>query len=180
MPRAIPAAAVIAAVVLVAAALPDVIVAEGAASGRAAAPAAAPSAFGGIRADTRAPVEVSADQLSVNQKDGSATFSGNVVIVQGDMRLAAKTAVVVYANGDQRKIRSLLASGGVTLVSGADAAEAQEARYDVEAGTVTLTGDVLVTREGSLVSGEHMVVDLADGTARMQGRVRSILQPDQP
>ena len=45
--------------------------------------------FGGMRADISAPVEVAADNLSVNQADGSAVFTGNVVIGQGEMRLSA-------------------------------------------------------------------------------------------
>ena len=135
------------------------------------------TAFGGITADTRAPVEVSADALSVNQADGSATFTGNVVIGQGEMKLSAQSVSVVYAQGDQRKISSLKATGGVTLVSGPDAAEAQEASYDVDAGTVTLTGDVVVTQGQNVLSGERMVVNLTDGTAQVQGRVRSVLQP---
>ena len=43
-------------------------------------------AFGAIQQDTSAPVEVSADELSVDQKTSAATFQGNVVIGQGQMR----------------------------------------------------------------------------------------------
>ena len=53
-----------------------------------AAPALAQNvAFGGMTADTSAPVEVAADNLAVDQADGSAVFTGNVVIGQGEMRL---------------------------------------------------------------------------------------------
>ena len=135
------------------------------------------TAFGGITADTSAAVEVSADELSVNQKDGSATFSGNVVIAQGDMRLGAQSVTVIYAAGGQQKISRLTATGDVTLVSGADAAEAREAVYDVAAGNVTLTGDVMLTQGDNILAGESMVVNLASGTARVQGRVRSVIQP---
>lgn len=134
-------------------------------------------AFGGMRADTSAPVEVAADNLSVNQGDGSAVFTGNVVIGQGDMRLSADSVTVVYAQGGQSRIRSLEASGNVTLVSGPDAAEAQAATYDVETGNVTLTGDVVLTQGQNVLTGDTMQVNLGSGTAQVQGRVRSILQP---
>ena len=39
-------------------------------------------AFGGIKGDTKAPVEVTADSLAVNQETGHAVFTGNVVIVR--------------------------------------------------------------------------------------------------
>lgn len=145
----------------------------------AAAPAAAQNvAFGGMKADTSAPVEVASDSLSVNQGDGSAVFTGNVVIGQGEMRLSADKVTVEYAEGGQNRIRSLHAEGGVTLVSGADAAEACEAVYDVEAGNVTMTGDVVLTQGRNALTGDRVVVNLASGTAQVDGRVRSVLQPE--
>ncbi|MBO9453604.1 lipopolysaccharide transport periplasmic protein LptA [Paracoccus sp. R12_1] len=145
----------------------------------AAAPATAQNiAFGGVKADTSAQVEVAADSLSVNQSDGSAVFTGNVVIGQGDMRLSAETVTVEYAEGGQNRIRSLHATGSVTLVSGADAAEAREAVYDVESGNVTLTGDVVMTQGRNALTGDKMVVNLVSGTAQVDGRVRSVLQPE--
>lgn len=134
-------------------------------------------AFGGVRADTSAPVEVAADQLSVDQGDGSAVFTGNVVIGQGQMRLSADRVTVEYAGGDQSRIRTLTAEGRVTLVSGQDAAEAANAVYDVASGNVTLTGDVVLTQGQNVLTGNRMVVNLSTGTAQVEGRVRSILQP---
>ena len=134
-------------------------------------------AFGGIRADTTAPVEVTAESLRVNQDTGEAVFTGNVLIGQGEMRLSADSVTVVYAEGGQSSIRSLNATGGVTLVSGPDAAEAAEAAYDVEKGTVVLTGDAIVTRGESVLAGDRIEVSLKDGTASVQGGVRTVLQP---
>ena len=134
-------------------------------------------AFGGMRADVSAPVEVSADNLTVDQADGSALFTGNVVIGQGEMRLSADEVTVEYAAEGQERIRSLTAVGNVTLVSGEDAAEAGQAVYDVDAGSVVLTNDVLLTQGRNVLSGDRVTVDLASGSAQVQGRVRSVLQP---
>lgn len=134
-------------------------------------------AFGGMKADTSAPVELSADNLTVNQTTGKAEFTGNVLIGQGQMKLSADKVVVQYVQGDTQKIDNLDATGNVTLVNGPDAAEAKQAIYDVASGNVTLIGDVLLTQGQNVMSGEHMVVNLSDGTAQMQGRVRSVLQP---
>lgn len=131
--------------------------------------------FGGLSHDAGAPVEVSADELSVNQADGTATFSGNVVVGQGEMRLSAALVRVEYAaNGDG--IARLHAEGGVTLVSGSEAAEASSAVYDIEAGQVVMSGDVILTDRGNALSGDRLVIDLEAGTGRMEGRVRTILQ----
>ncbi|MDO5657768.1 MAG: lipopolysaccharide transport periplasmic protein LptA [Paracoccus sp. (in: a-proteobacteria)] len=134
-------------------------------------------AFGGISADVSAPVEVQADSLSVNQSSGQAEFSGNVVITQGEMRLSASQVRVNYAAGGQQRIDTLEATGGVTLVNGPEAAEAQQALYRVADGTITLTGDVLMTQGGNILAGERMEVDLRSGTANVSGRVRTVIQP---
>lgn len=134
-------------------------------------------AFGGMNADRNAPVEVTADNLSVDQASGRAEFTGSVVIAQGQMRLAADGVTVQYAPNDRTRIDSLLANGNVTLVSGPDAAESAQASYDVTSGLVTLTGDVLLTQGQNVMAGEKLDVDLNRGTAQMSGRVRTVLQP---
>lgn len=132
-------------------------------------------AFGGFRQDTSAPIEVSADTLSVDQATGSARYSGNVVIGQGEMRLAAPVVVIVYSE-DSRRIERMEATGGVTLVNGDEAAEAESATYNVQDGTVVLSGNVLLTQGGNALTSNRMVVNLEDGTAQMDGRVRTVLQ----
>ena len=134
-------------------------------------------AFGGIKADTSAPVELAADSLQVNQSDGTAVFNGNVVIGQGEMRLSADKVTVIYADGDQQKIDRLQATGNVTLVNGPDAAEAAEADYDVASGNIALSGDVVLTQGQNVLRGDRMTVNLSEGSAQVDGRVRSVLQP---
>ncbi|ANT61526.1 lipopolysaccharide transport periplasmic protein LptA [Salipiger sp. CCB-MM3] len=137
-------------------------------------------AFGGMQQDTSAPVEVTADQLEVNQKDGTALYTGNVVIGQGEMRLAAPRVLVVYAEGESGagRIQRMEATGGVTLVSGEEAAEAERADYDIDAGTVVMTGNVLLTQGGNALTSERMVVNLEAGTAQMAGRVQTVINQD--
>lgn len=89
-----------------------------------AAGAQASSGFGSAQ-DVKQPVEVTADALSVDQKTGKATFTGNVLIGQGAMRLSADRVTVTYAQGGQNRISALHAEGAVTLASGQDAAEAR-------------------------------------------------------
>jgi lipopolysaccharide export system protein LptA len=131
--------------------------------------------LGGIRADSSAPVEVAADNLSVDQDSGTAVFSGNVVIGQGDLRLSAGSVRVVYsdATGD---IAQLLASDGVTFVTSTEAAEAQNADYNLTTGVLTLSGDVLLTQGASALSAQTMTINVNSGAAQMSGRVRTVFQ----
>lgn len=130
--------------------------------------------FGGIKADPSQPVEVTADNLEVDQATGEATFLGNVLVVQGQMRLSADNIHVVY-DQEARTIARMDATGNVLLVSGPDAAEAEKAEYTIDSGTIVMTGNVLLNQGPSTISGQRMVVDLTSGSARMTGRVRTLL-----
>lgn len=132
-------------------------------------------AFGNTRQDSRLPVEVTADNLDVNQENGTAVFTGNVLIGQGEMRLAAPRVLVVYKS-DQSGIESLEATGGVTLISGPDAAEASRADYNIDTGQIELRGNVLLVQGANTLTGNEMFVDTQAGTARMVGDVKTILQ----
>ncbi len=132
--------------------------------------------FGGLKQDTSLPVEVTADQLSVDQADGSALFTGNVLVKQGEMRMTAGSIRVEYAESGQG-IARLLATEGVTLVSPTDAAEAAEAVYTIDSGLVVMTGNVLLTQGNAAISGETLNVNLRDGTGTMTGRVKTVFTP---
>lgn len=133
-------------------------------------------AFGGLKQDTTLPVEVQADQLSVNNADGTAVFTGNVLVGQGEMRLSAGEVKVKYA-ADGKAIDQLLATGGVTISNLADAAEAREAIYTIDSGVVVMTGDVLLTQGPSAIAGQKLTINLKSGTGVMEGRVSTTFVP---
>ncbi|MFW8633829.1 lipopolysaccharide transport periplasmic protein LptA [Cribrihabitans pelagius] len=150
-------------------------------------PASAPAqeasvAFGAVKADPSQPVEVTADALAVNQADGSAEFTGNVLIVQGVMRLSADEVLVIYKtgaeDGGKKGIERLEATGNVLLVSGPDAAEAERAEYTIDSGTVVMTGNVLLSQQNNTLTSDRLEVNLTSGSARMAGRVKTILNPE--
>lgn len=133
-------------------------------------------AFGAPREDRDAPVEVTADRLSINEASGRAVYTGDVVVVQGDTRLAAERVVIFFIEAEDR-IDRMEAEGGVTLLSGEDAAESRTATYDVESGIVVMVDDVLMVRDTGTMTGDRLDADLDAGTAELTGRVRSVLQP---
>lgn len=133
-------------------------------------------AFGELNQDTSLPVQVQADQLAVNNTDGTAVFSGNVVVAQGEMKLAASEVKVSYG-ADKKSIASLVASGGVTVTNLGDAAEAKEAVYTIDSGVIVLSGDVLLTQGPSAMAGQKLTINLKDGTGIMEGRVTTTFVP---
>lgn len=128
--------------------------------------------------DPDQPVEVTADELSVDQATGKAVFAGNVLVIQGEVRMSAGQVTVEYAtddSGSANGISRLLANGGVTFVTATDAAESQTATYTIESGQVVMSGDVLLTQGPNALSGQQLVIDLTSGAGRMEGRVRTVL-----
>lgn len=132
--------------------------------------------FGGLKADTSLPVEVTAESLEVNQADGSASFIGNALVKQGEMRLQAGTIRVEYDQAG-KEIARLHASGGVLIVNATDAAEAAEAIYTIASGEVVMSGNVLMTQGQTAIKGDKLVINLKTGTGRMEGGVTTTFTP---
>ena len=130
----------------------------------------------GFRQDPNLPVEITSDALTVDQTAATATFSGSVLAVQGQLRLTADQALVEYAR-DTNAMSRLTATGSVVLTTPTEAAEATRAVYDLAAGTLVMDGNVLLTQGFGAISGERLTVNLTAGTARMEGRVRTVFKP---
>lgn len=132
--------------------------------------------LGGLESVRGLPIEIVADDLQVDNTTGETQFSGNAVLGQGDMRLAAEVIRIIFSAGEDQRVRRLEASGGVTLVTAEESAEAREAIYDVDAGTVNMRGSVILTQGPTVVSGDVFRFDLGTGQGRMEGNVRTIIQ----
>ncbi|AZL59224.1 lipopolysaccharide transport periplasmic protein LptA [Tabrizicola piscis] len=133
-------------------------------------------AFGDLEQDTTQPVEVTADQLAVNNADGTALFSGNVKVVQGDMTLTAGEVEVKYGS-EPGEIDQLLASGGVSVTNLGDAAKADGAVYTIKSGQIVMSGNVLLTQGPSSMQGQKLTINLTDGSGIMEGRVTTTFVP---
>jgi lipopolysaccharide export system protein LptA len=133
-------------------------------------------AFGAVQQNQGLPVEVTSENLSVDQNTGIAIFTDNVIIVQGEMRLSADKVTVFY-DADAKGIERIEAEGNVILISGEDAAESERAEYNVDDGTIEMFDNVLVAQGPSALTADRMTVQMSNGTAQMSGRVKTILQP---
>jgi len=126
-------------------------------------------------------LEVTADELEVDQTTGATVFTGNVLAIQGELRLTSGSLRLEYRPGateGSQRIDRLIASGGVTLVTPEEAIEAREAVYALARGTLEMTGDVLLVQGANVLSGQRFTADLNAGTGRMSGRVRTVIRLD--
>jgi lipopolysaccharide export system protein LptA len=133
-------------------------------------------AFGGLKQDTTLPVEVAAEQFSVNNADGTAVFSGGVTVTQGEMTLTAAEVRVTY-NTKGNAISQLVASGGVKITNLGDAAEAGGATYTIDDGKIVLTGNVRLTQGPAAMTGQKLTINLKDGSGVMEGGVTTTFVP---
>ncbi|HEY5711408.1 MAG TPA: LptA/OstA family protein [Allosphingosinicella sp.] len=120
--------------------------------------------------DASAPVDVASERIEVQDRANRAIFSGNVVAVQGNLRLNSSRLTVVYANsGNNTQIQRLEASGGVTLRSPTETARGQFAIYDLGRRLVTMIGGVTLDQGANHVQGGRLVLDLDSHRAVMDG-----------
>jgi len=80
----------------------------------------------GQKYDTKLPIEISSDKLEVHQHENRAIFTGNVIAVQGKIRLQADTMIVHYRQKSAQPGQAAPAApapGGNRVVTSAPAAE---------------------------------------------------------
>lgn len=127
----------------------------------------ATSALQGHNSD--APVDFAADRIEVQDRSDRVVLSGDVVVTQGALRLAAPRLTVAYSDTRGIQVQRLDASGGVTITSPSERASGQFAIYDLNNRLITLLGGVTLTRGESQVRGARLVLDLDSGRAIIDG-----------
>jgi lipopolysaccharide export system protein LptA len=157
-----------------------------------------PNAMQGFSQNRDKPIQINAASLEMRDKDKAATFSGNVKVVQGDTTMLCKTLVVFYDNNDQpadakkpamksatpgpsgsSAIRKLEAKGGVVVTQKDSTVTGDRGIFDMRANTVTMHGNVLLTKDKNVLRGDRLVVDLTTGVSRVEsdsGRVQGVFQ----
>ena len=133
--------------------------------------------FGGMRGDPTLPVNITAQTLTVDEGQATAVFAGDVLVVQGAMRLQADEVRVLYSTGASR-IDQLWAEGNVVLVNAEDAARAQRAEYVIDEGIVTMHDDVVLTQGEAVFTAQRFSTDLTQGVGTLEGGVAVSFTPN--
>ena len=129
--------------------------------------------LGGFDPNADAPVELTADKLTISETDGSARFEGNVIVGQGNIRISAELVIVTYS--ETGEIDKLSASGGVTVATTDESAESEFAEYSLKNRTLVMSGDVVFSQGKILMSAKSLQIDLNTGAAIIEGQVKTIL-----
>ena len=143
------------------------------------------------------PVKISSATLEVRDKSKMATFSGDVHVIQGETEVRCNVLIVFYDDdkdgkdkssskkapapegGRNQQIRRMEAKGNVIVTQKEQRAVGDRAEFDMRTNTVTMIGNVVVTKGDDVLRCQRMVVDLTTGVSRVEsggGRVEGIFQ----
>ena len=151
-----------------------------------------PNALQGFSQNKDQPVKIEAASLEVRDKEKIATFSGSVIVTQGDTTMRCKSLTVHYdaeskssgmktaqpGPGGSSSIKKLEALGGVHVTQKDQTATGDKGLFDMKSNSITLSGNVLITQGQNVLRGERLVVDVATGAARVEGgRVSGVFVP---
>jgi LPS export ABC transporter protein LptC/lipopolysaccharide transport protein LptA len=145
-----------------------------------------PSGAGGETAalgrDSRQPVDVTAEQLHVDDNIRTAVFMGDVVAVQGESMMKTPELHVSYEgkpaseqmtaapgqSGEGSRLSRLLGTNGVVVSAGSDRrVSSDQVEFDAKANTALFTGNVLVNQQKNVLQGRRLFIDRKAGRSRL-------------
>jgi LPS export ABC transporter protein LptC/lipopolysaccharide transport protein LptA len=141
----------------------------------------------GFGRDSRQPIDVTAQQLYINDIQGTALFTGSVVAVQGDTTLKAPEMRIAYegkasdgltsgqtgaakpeAKDGGSRLSRMVARNGTVITMGTDRRiAADQADFDAKADTALFSGNVLVNQQKNVLTGRRLLVDRKNSKSRL-------------
>jgi LPS export ABC transporter protein LptC len=133
--------------------------------------------------DSRKPVDVTAEQLHVNDALKTAVFTGDVVAVQDDAMLKTPELHVIYEGkpaselataapgreGQGSRLSRLIGKNGAVVTAGSDRrVSCDQVEFDAKANTALFTGNVLVNQQKNVLQGRLLFVDRKKGRSRLE------------
>nr|WP_315043608.1 lipopolysaccharide transport periplasmic protein LptA [uncultured Moraxella sp.] len=139
-----------------------------------------------LPSDANEPIRLLADKATYSESTGKTTYSGNVSITQGTLKMTASNLTVNLSNA--KAIDSAVATGSpatvqqiVTKEKGLAKGQANRIDYNVKTGIVTLTGNAKLMQNGASFAGNVIRYSLKVGdveaTAGGSQRVELVFPP---
>lgn len=145
-----------------------------------------------LPSDRNQPISLVADRGSFNEKSGVMTYSGNVIVEQGTMKLQAAT-IVANLNA-KKEISSITASGSparfqqqLEANKGLAKGQANKIVYNAQTGILTLSGNAVLEQDGaslkgatlrySMNKGDIEAIGTPNSSGSSSGRVQIVIPP---
>jgi len=121
--------------------------------------------------DNNAPIDISSDNFQADLNGKTGTWTGNVVVVQGDVKMRSNSVRVSTVNGKADKV---YAAGNVVVDSPTSGiATGDNGVYSVSPRTVVMTGNVVLKKGKDVLHGAQLTVNLDTGKAVLGGGAKA-------
>jgi len=138
--------------------------------------------------DRKKPIHIAANSAQIDENSGITTYTGNVLITQGTMKIKAAKVNLYQKNNDVNRIVATGSPASFSQQASANQAITdafgQRLEYQVDQQTITITGNARVEQDKNQFSGERIVyqmekslVNAYSGEGNSGQRVQMIIQP---
>ncbi|RMF90054.1 MAG: lipopolysaccharide transport periplasmic protein LptA [Nitrospinota bacterium] len=128
------------------------------------------------------PIEILSDEVVANNQTGRILFRGNVEAKQGDLKLFSPQMEVIY-DRQERRVVTVIASGGVKIERGEQTATAEKAIFSQQEQKIVLQGHPRAWEKQNEITGGEMIFFLTENRIVVNGsggrRVKVLLYPKQ-
>lgn len=145
-----------------------------------------------LPSDRNQPISLVADRATFNERTGVTTYTGNVIIEQGTMKLQA-ASIVANLNA-KKEISSISATGSparfqqqIDAKKGLAKGQANKIIYNADSGIITLSGNAIFEQDGASIKGANLKYSMNKGdieatgipnqTGSSAGRVQIVIPP---
>ena len=140
------------------------------------APAPAAQRDRNLGLDSDQPIAVNADSFLADLNGETGTYTGNVIVTQGRVRLHADEVKVTAPGGRASRME---AQGHVIVDSPSGQAVGDTGIYEVGQQLLRLNGHVVLTKEANVMRGNALEIAMDTGLARLTSG-GAAAQPGQP
>ncbi|NIA19407.1 MAG: lipopolysaccharide transport periplasmic protein LptA [Xanthomonadaceae bacterium] len=131
---------------------------------------------------SKAPIDITADRLDIDQQKGQAVFKGEVIARQDEMTLQADTMTILFVE-KENDVKEIIANGSVTIDLGEKRATCETAHFYTAVNKVILSGKPLLKEGKNVIEGEKIIFFLNEDRSIVEGkkdsRVKTTIFPGQ-
>lgn len=121
---------------------------------------------------TKAPTDITADELEVLKAQCTSIFRGDAEALQGNAKLRAKmiTAFATPRRDGCGETERIEAVGDVYYVTDVQVVRGDRAVFALATSTIVVTGDVIVIDGKNIARGDALTVNTKTGSLNMQSK----------
>lgn len=146
---------------------------KGAKSGGAKKEASKKGGMGDLFADDSEPIIITSDRMELDRRKNTVTYLGNVLTVRGDLQMRSDSLSGII-DFEGKGLKTIVAAGNVRVTQEGRIATGDEAVFDSEKETITLVGNPVIQQGNSKISGDRVIVYLKEDRGVVEGGTQRV------